>query len=117
MRSTALLRLAVLLTGGDRYAAEDLLQTALMKAYGRWALIEQPEDHVDNGKPGPGASLGNGCRPETRTTLTPHRVSNTAPDKKRALFGYPRARPDVLERRSRSCTRNARLPLPRHRSF
>jgi DNA-directed RNA polymerase specialized sigma24 family protein len=34
MRSTALLRLAVLLTGGDRHAAEDLLQIALMKAYG-----------------------------------------------------------------------------------
>ncbi|WP_371749967.1 SigE family RNA polymerase sigma factor [Streptomyces sp. NBC_01283] len=46
MRSTALLRLAVLLTGGDRYAAEDLLQIALMKAYGRWAHIEQPEAYV-----------------------------------------------------------------------
>jgi RNA polymerase sigma-70 factor (sigma-E family) len=46
MRSTALLRLAVLLTGGDRYAAEDLLQIALMKAYGRWASIEQPEAYV-----------------------------------------------------------------------
>lgn len=43
MRSTALLRLAVLLTGGDRHAAEDLLQIALMKAYGRWTHIEQPE--------------------------------------------------------------------------
>jgi RNA polymerase sigma-70 factor (sigma-E family) len=43
MRSTALLRLAVLLTGGDRHAAEDLLQIALMKAYGRWARIEQHE--------------------------------------------------------------------------
>jgi RNA polymerase sigma-70 factor (sigma-E family) len=46
MRSTALLRLAVLLTGGDRHAAEDLLQIALMKAYGRWAQIEQPEAYV-----------------------------------------------------------------------
>lgn len=46
MRSTALLRLAVLLTGGDRHAAEDLLQVALMKAYGRWARIEQPEAYV-----------------------------------------------------------------------
>ncbi|MEV8314592.1 SigE family RNA polymerase sigma factor [Streptomyces sp. NPDC059900] len=46
MRSTALLRLAVLLTGGDRHAAEDLLQIALMKAYGRWARIEQPEAYV-----------------------------------------------------------------------
>ncbi|WP_317440706.1 SigE family RNA polymerase sigma factor [Streptomyces collinus] len=46
MRSTALLRLAVLLTGGDRHAAEDLLQTALMKAYGRWTRIEQPEAYV-----------------------------------------------------------------------
>ncbi|WP_326779182.1 SigE family RNA polymerase sigma factor [Streptomyces sp. NBC_01445] len=46
MRSTALLRLAVLLTGGDRHAAEDLLQIALMKAYGRWAHIEQPEAYV-----------------------------------------------------------------------
>ncbi|WP_105971732.1 SigE family RNA polymerase sigma factor [Streptomyces geranii] len=46
MRSTALLRLAVLLTGGDRHAAEDLLQIALMKAYGRWAHIEQHEAYV-----------------------------------------------------------------------
>ncbi|MEV6107440.1 SigE family RNA polymerase sigma factor [Streptomyces sp. NPDC051940] len=46
MRSTALLRLAVLLTGGDRHAAEDLLQTALMKSYGRWRRIEQPEAYV-----------------------------------------------------------------------
>ncbi|MFI6938640.1 SigE family RNA polymerase sigma factor [Streptomyces sp. NPDC050418] len=46
MRSTALLRLAVLLTGGDRHAAEDLLQIALMKAYGRWGRIEQPEAYI-----------------------------------------------------------------------
>jgi RNA polymerase sigma-70 factor (sigma-E family) len=46
MRSTALLRLAVLLTGGDKHAAEDLLQIALMKAYGRWGQIEQPEAYV-----------------------------------------------------------------------
>jgi hypothetical protein len=46
MRSTALLRLAVLLTGGDRHAAEDLLQIALMKAYGRWARIEQHEAYA-----------------------------------------------------------------------
>ncbi|WP_156727004.1 SigE family RNA polymerase sigma factor [Streptomyces apocyni] len=46
MRSTALLQLAVLLTGGDRHAAEDLLQIALMKAYGRWTHIEQPEAYV-----------------------------------------------------------------------
>jgi RNA polymerase sigma-70 factor (sigma-E family) len=46
MRSTALLRLAVLLTGGDQHAAEDLLQIALMKAYGRWGQIEQPEAYV-----------------------------------------------------------------------
>ncbi|MFW6692432.1 SigE family RNA polymerase sigma factor [Streptomyces sp. MAR4 CNX-425] len=46
MRSTALLRLAVLLTGGDRHAAEDLLQIALMKSYGRWERIEQPEAYI-----------------------------------------------------------------------
>ncbi|MEU1006765.1 SigE family RNA polymerase sigma factor [Streptomyces tibetensis] len=46
MRSTSLLRLAVLLTGGDRHAAEDLLQIALMKAYGRWGRIEQHEAYV-----------------------------------------------------------------------
>jgi RNA polymerase sigma-70 factor (sigma-E family) len=45
-RSTALLRLAVLFTGGDPHAAEDLLQIALMKAYGRWGHIEQPEAYV-----------------------------------------------------------------------
>ncbi|MEU5277965.1 SigE family RNA polymerase sigma factor [Streptomyces asoensis] len=45
-RSTALLRLAVLLTGGDQHAAEDLLQIALMKAYGRWAHIDQHEAYI-----------------------------------------------------------------------
>ncbi|MFP3989337.1 SigE family RNA polymerase sigma factor [Streptomyces sp. E11-3] len=46
MRSTALLQLAMLLTGGDRHAAEDLLQIALMKVYGRWGRIEQPEAYI-----------------------------------------------------------------------
>ncbi|MEV0224656.1 SigE family RNA polymerase sigma factor [Streptomyces sp. NPDC050704] len=45
-RSTALLRFAVLLTGGDRHAAEDLLQIALMKSYGRWRRIDEPEAYV-----------------------------------------------------------------------
>jgi RNA polymerase sigma-70 factor (sigma-E family) len=34
------MRIAVLLTGGDRGHAEDLLQTALLKAYRRWERIE-----------------------------------------------------------------------------
>ncbi|MCX5443719.1 MULTISPECIES: SigE family RNA polymerase sigma factor [unclassified Streptomyces] len=42
----ALLRLANLLTGGDRHEAEDLVQTALMKALGRWQHIEDPEGYV-----------------------------------------------------------------------
>ncbi|MFD5541067.1 SigE family RNA polymerase sigma factor [Streptomyces sp. NPDC127079] len=45
-RSTALLRTAVLLTGGDRHAAEDLLQIALMKAADRWQRIDEPEAYV-----------------------------------------------------------------------
>lgn len=45
-RSTALLRTAALLTGGDRHAAEDLLQNALVKAAGRWHRIEEPEAYV-----------------------------------------------------------------------
>ncbi|MVO86898.1 SigE family RNA polymerase sigma factor [Streptomyces sp. p1417] len=45
-RSAALLRTAVLLTGGDRHAAEDLLQNALVKAAGRWSRIEDPEAYV-----------------------------------------------------------------------
>ncbi|MFF4969444.1 SigE family RNA polymerase sigma factor [Streptomyces sp. NPDC001037] len=45
-RSAALLRTAVLLTGGDRHAAEDLLQTALVKAAGRWSRIDEPEAYV-----------------------------------------------------------------------
>ncbi|MFJ3642332.1 SigE family RNA polymerase sigma factor [Streptomyces sp. NPDC090108] len=45
-RSTALLRTAVLLTGGDRHAAEDLLQNALVKAAGRWQRIDEPEAYV-----------------------------------------------------------------------
>ncbi|MEV5607419.1 SigE family RNA polymerase sigma factor [Streptomyces sp. NPDC052225] len=42
----ALLRLANLLTGGDRHEAEDLVQTALMKALGRWRHVEDPEGYV-----------------------------------------------------------------------
>lgn len=45
-RSSALLRTAVLLTGGDRHAAEDLLQNALVKAVGRWQRIDDPEAYV-----------------------------------------------------------------------
>ncbi|MET9126497.1 SigE family RNA polymerase sigma factor [Streptomyces sp. NPDC004528] len=45
-RSYALLRTAVLLSGGDRHAAEDLLQNALIKAAGRWHLIDEPEAYV-----------------------------------------------------------------------
>ncbi|MER7574149.1 SigE family RNA polymerase sigma factor [Streptomyces sp. NPDC126514] len=45
-RSSALLRTAVLLSGGDRHAGEDLLQNALIKAAGRWHRIEEPEAYV-----------------------------------------------------------------------
>ncbi|MFP3990505.1 SigE family RNA polymerase sigma factor [Streptomyces sp. E11-3] len=45
-RSAALLKTAVLLTGGDRHAAEDLLQNALIKAAGRWSRIDEPEAYV-----------------------------------------------------------------------
>ncbi|MYX37243.1 MULTISPECIES: SigE family RNA polymerase sigma factor [unclassified Streptomyces] len=45
-RSSALLKTAVLLSGGDRHAAEDLLQNALIKAAGRWHRIEEPEPYV-----------------------------------------------------------------------
>ncbi|TXL92778.1 SigE family RNA polymerase sigma factor [Streptomyces sp. NBC_01725] len=45
-RSTALLRTAVLLSGGDRHAGEDLLQNALIKAAGRWHRIDEPEAYV-----------------------------------------------------------------------
>ncbi|WP_405485212.1 SigE family RNA polymerase sigma factor [Streptomyces sp. NBC_00009] len=45
-RSSALLKTAVLLSGGDRHAAEDLLQNALIKAAGRWRRIDEPEAYV-----------------------------------------------------------------------
>ncbi|WP_448317813.1 SigE family RNA polymerase sigma factor [Streptomyces sp. CO7] len=45
-RSSALLTTAVLLCGGDRHAGEDLLQTALVKAVGRWRRIDDPEAYV-----------------------------------------------------------------------
>ncbi|MBT1097101.1 SigE family RNA polymerase sigma factor [Streptomyces sp. Tu102] len=45
-RSSALLKTAVLLSGGDRHAGEDLLQSALMKAAGRWHRIDEPEAYV-----------------------------------------------------------------------
>jgi RNA polymerase sigma-70 factor (sigma-E family) len=40
-RSAALLRTARLLTAGDQHAAEDLLQTALEKAYVAWPRIQR----------------------------------------------------------------------------
>ncbi|MFJ5258887.1 SigE family RNA polymerase sigma factor [Streptomyces sp. NPDC088387] len=45
-RSSALLKTAVLLSGGDRHAGEDLLQNALIKAAGRWQRIDEPEAYV-----------------------------------------------------------------------
>jgi RNA polymerase sigma-70 factor (sigma-E family) len=45
-RSSALLKTAVLLCGGDRHAGEDLLQNALVKAAGRWQRIDEPEAYV-----------------------------------------------------------------------
>ena len=42
-RQKALLRTAVLLTGGDRYAAEDLLQSALARLYLSWGNVRQAE--------------------------------------------------------------------------
>ncbi|MEU1334992.1 SigE family RNA polymerase sigma factor [Streptomyces sp. NPDC005865] len=45
-RSPALLRTAVLLSGGDRHAGEDLLQNALVRAAGRWQRIDEPEAYV-----------------------------------------------------------------------
>ncbi|MFJ8502491.1 SigE family RNA polymerase sigma factor [Streptomyces avermitilis] len=45
-RSSALLKTAVLLSGGDRHAAEDLLQNALIKAADRWSRIDEPEAYV-----------------------------------------------------------------------
>jgi RNA polymerase sigma-70 factor (sigma-E family) len=46
LRSSALLKMAVMLSGGDRHAAEDLLQNALVKAAGRWHRIDEPEAYV-----------------------------------------------------------------------
>jgi RNA polymerase sigma-70 factor (sigma-E family) len=45
-RSMALLRTAVLLTGGDRGHAEDLLQDVLERMYARWPRIEGPEAYA-----------------------------------------------------------------------
>jgi RNA polymerase sigma-70 factor (sigma-E family) len=46
-RSAALLRTAYLLTGGDRFAAEDLLQAALIRVARRWgAASRAPEPYT-----------------------------------------------------------------------
>jgi RNA polymerase sigma-70 factor (sigma-E family) len=44
-RAHALLRTAYALTG-DRRAAEDLVQTALAKAFARWRRIDEPEPYL-----------------------------------------------------------------------
>jgi RNA polymerase sigma-70 factor (sigma-E family) len=47
LRSQALLRTAYLLCGGDRQAAEDMLQDVLMSMYGRWRRIRtSPEAYA-----------------------------------------------------------------------
>jgi RNA polymerase sigma-70 factor (sigma-E family) len=45
-RSTALLRTAVLLAGGDRGHAEDLLQGVLERMYVKWDRIDGPEAYA-----------------------------------------------------------------------
>ncbi|MFC6083939.1 SigE family RNA polymerase sigma factor [Sphaerisporangium aureirubrum] len=45
-RSPALMRLGYLLTGGDQHAAEDLLQTVLIRTAARWTRIDDPEPYV-----------------------------------------------------------------------
>jgi RNA polymerase sigma-70 factor (sigma-E family) len=45
-RSPALLRTAVLLCNGDRHAAEDLLQTALLRLARHWGRTSDPEAYV-----------------------------------------------------------------------
>jgi RNA polymerase sigma-70 factor (sigma-E family) len=44
-RAHALLKTAYALTG-DRHAAEDLVQSALAKAFARWRRIEEPEPYL-----------------------------------------------------------------------
>lgn len=47
LRSQALLRTAYLLCGGDRSAAEDMLQDVLMSMYGKWRRIStSPEAYA-----------------------------------------------------------------------
>jgi RNA polymerase sigma-70 factor (sigma-E family) len=45
-RSGPLMGLAHVLTGGDRHAAEDLLQIALARTAARWTKVEHPETYV-----------------------------------------------------------------------
>ncbi|GII64569.1 RNA polymerase sigma24 factor [Sphaerisporangium krabiense] len=45
-RSPALIRFGFLLTGGDQHAAEDLLQTVLVKTAARWSRVDDPEPYV-----------------------------------------------------------------------
>lgn len=83
-RAPALSRLAFLLTA-DEAAADDLLQTALLRSYLRWRKVrEHPEAYVrgcwsrwlstSGGDPGGVSSLGRGCR-KLRTRGTRPRVS------------------------------------------
>jgi RNA polymerase sigma-70 factor (sigma-E family) len=44
-RGTALLRTAVFLAG-DRQAGEDLLQEVLLRVYGRWARVDEPDAYT-----------------------------------------------------------------------
>ncbi|NAS26658.1 SigE family RNA polymerase sigma factor [Herbidospora sp. NEAU-GS84] len=45
-RSPALMGLAYLLTAGDQHAAEDLVQSSLVRALGRWSGVTDPEAYV-----------------------------------------------------------------------
>ncbi len=91
--SARLFRTALLLTGHDRAAAEDLLQLALERAYRRWGRIcrsEDPERYVRR-------ILANASKDRWRRAA---RLARTAPARGRR----PSSRPTTTQVRSRTAT-------------
>jgi RNA polymerase sigma-70 factor (sigma-E family) len=85
--ATGLVRLAMLMLGGDQGAAEDVVQDAFFGLYRRWATLNNPERAIHYAR----SSVLNGCRDALRkkarkipaALLEPHAESAEA----RALLG------------------------------
>ena len=129
-RAHALLKTAYALTG-DRHAAEDLVQTALAKAFARWRRIDDPEPYlrrmiyndfvsgrrslrsraeITMAKP-PDYASGRYMESDTALRLLLRDALQTLPLRQRAVLILRYSRTSA-SKRQRRCCRAAREPSP-----